>query len=457
MDAYPLVSHEGPRDVVAWRRGRSVTVADFLADVEALCAAWPTGPYVLNACSDRYRFAVGLAAALVAGKVSLLPPSHTAEVVRQLQAYEGVFCLVDGPADIAMPRHLYEDRPADADADAEPARPMPRIPGDQLMALVFTSGSTGVPTPHRKTWGEVVLDVRAEAQALVLPAQGGLCVLGTVPPQHMYGIESTVLMPMQSGGSLCAAHPFYPADIADALAALPRPRMLVTTPLHLRNLLDAGVPVPPLDLVLSATAPLSPELAQRAEAALQAPLEEIYGSTETGQIATRRSTATSAWTLLPGISLAEREGRFWASGGHVATPTPLGDLLELQGPRNFLLRGRLGDMVNIAGKRNSLAYLNHQLLAVPGVRDGTFFMRPDEAADSATRLGAFVVAPGMTAAQVRAALRHRVDAIFLPRPLVVLEHLPRNTTGKVTRETMEELFREHVLPRGVQGDLSDGA
>ncbi|RYF36429.1 MAG: beta-hydroxyacyl-ACP dehydratase, partial [Comamonadaceae bacterium] len=77
MHDYPLVSHEGPDAVVAWRRGRPITVSRFLADVDALCAAWPAGAHVLNACSDRYRFAVGLAAALVAGKVSLLPPSHT--------------------------------------------------------------------------------------------------------------------------------------------------------------------------------------------------------------------------------------------------------------------------------------------------------------------------------------------------------------------------------------------
>lgn len=453
MDAYPLVSHAGPDDVVAWRHGRAVTLDRFLSDVKALCAAWPAGHHVLNVCNDRYRFAVGLAAALVSGKVSLLPPSLTPATVRQMKAYEGAFCLADGPAAIDMPQHLFvgDEGPVDA------AGAVPMVPAAQLMALVFTSGSTGVPVPHRKVWGEVVLDVRAEAAALGLTAQAGTAVLGTVAPQHMYGIESTVLLPMQSGGALCSGHPFYPADIAAALAQLPRPRMLVTTPLHLRSLLDSGVPVPALDLVLSATAPLSSELALRAEASLQAPLQEIYGSTETGQIATRRSTATAEWTLLPGISLAEREGLFWASGGHVPVPTPLGDLLELTGPGRFLLQGRLGDMVNIAGKRNSIAFLNHQLLSVPGVRDGLFFMREDAAPDSATRLAAFVVAPGRTAAQVRDGLRERVDAIFLPRPLVLLDHLPRNSTGKITRETIDQLSREHSRRGAAQEEGSDEA
>jgi acyl-coenzyme A synthetase/AMP-(fatty) acid ligase len=452
MDAYPLVSHQEPGEVVAWRHGRPITAAQFLADVERLCAAWPAGHHVLNACSDRYRFAVGLAAALLSGKVSLLPPSHTAETVRQMKAYEGAFCLVDGPATMDMPRHLFDELAP----EGAQARPVPMIPADRTLALVFTSGSTGVPVPHRKTWGRVVLDVRAEAAALLLPHQEAVAVVATVPPQHMYGIESTVLLPLQSGGALCAGHPFYPADIAAALNEVPGPRMLVTTPLHLRNLLDSQVPLPPVRLVLSATAPLSPELARRAEARLGAPLQEIYGSTETGQIATRLSTRTSEWTLLPGIELAEREGRFWASGGHVGEPTPLGDLLELTAPGRFLLQGRLGDMVNIAGKRNSLAYLNHQLLAIPGVQDGVFFMPGDEARDGVTRLAAFAVAPGMSVTELRDALRARIEAIFLPRPLVLLASLPRNSTGKLTRETIEALAREHLQPGLGQGETSDG-
>ena len=83
--------------------------------------------------------------------------------------------------------------------------------------------------------------------------------------------------------------PFYPADICAALAQLPRPRVLVTTPIHLRTLLAADVELPPLDLIVSATAPLSPQLALDAERRFAARLLEIYGSTETGQIAMRRT------------------------------------------------------------------------------------------------------------------------------------------------------------------------
>ena len=69
-------------------------------------------------------------------------------------------------------------------------------------------------------------------------------MIGTVPPQHMYGFESTVLMAWHSGNAFSHAQPFYPADICQALAAVPTPRVLVSSPVHLRALLDAGLALP---------------------------------------------------------------------------------------------------------------------------------------------------------------------------------------------------------------------
>jgi acyl-coenzyme A synthetase/AMP-(fatty) acid ligase len=54
---------------------------------------------------------------------------------------------------------------------------------------------------------------------------------------------------------------------------------------------------------------------------------------------------------------------------------------------------------------------------------------------------AFVVAPTLTPAQVTAALRERIDAAFLPRPIVMLERLPRQLTGKLPRESLKALAR----------------
>jgi acyl-coenzyme A synthetase/AMP-(fatty) acid ligase len=429
MARLPLLAHASPGDVVAWRQGRPVSRSRFLGDVAHLAAQLPAGGHLLNACSDRYHFAVGLAAGIVAGKVSLLPSTYTAPDAVQ---------LTDGePLPAGLPCVAY---PA-GETGPEVAE-VPLIDAERLVAWVFTSGSTGVPLPHGKTWGPLVHNVRAEAERLGIAARPHH-LLGTVPPQHMYGIESTVLVALQSGGAFHAGRPFFPADIAAALAELPHPRMLVTTPFHLRTLLDAGLELPPAELVLSATAPLSVELAAAAEARFGAPLLEIYGSTETGQVASRRTTTDAQWTLFPGIRLAEREGRTWASGGHVEAPVVLADLIDLVDDAHFTLRGRTGDLVNIAGKRSSLGFLQHQLHAVTGVEDGVFFLPEDERSDGITRLAALVVAPGLDAGSLLEALRSRIDPVFMPRPLIFVDALPRNATGKLPRETCLALLAEY--------------
>src|SRR6185312_4469848 len=445
MDSLALVTHNGIGDVFAYRRGEAITVGRFLADVQQLAALYPPGGHVLNVCADRYHFAVGLGAALVTRKISLLPPNHTPEMVRQLQLLApDVFCLCDAATSVALPQLAYPGpQPRTSDARPAPAD-VPRIAADQIAAYVFTSGSTGLPVPHRKTWGALVRNVSAGAARLGLSGGARHSIIGTVPPQHMFGFESTVLLALQGAAALCAEHPFYPADICAALAAVPRPRLLVTTPVHLRALLSAGLPVPALDLVVSATAPMQKALAQAAEAALAAPLLEIYGSTETGQIATRRTATTEPWALFPQVRLVPQGERVWVSGGHVETPVAVGDVLECVDDQHFLLRGRKADLVNIAGKRSSLAYLNHQLNAIEGVQDGVFFM-PDEddTAPGVARLRAFVVAPGLSMAALRAALRERIDPAFMPRPLLFVERLPRNSTGKLPREALQALARAH--------------
>jgi acyl-coenzyme A synthetase/AMP-(fatty) acid ligase len=447
---FSLLGHNNDDDVLAWRHGKGVTVRQFLDDVRHLAAALPSGKHMLNACSDRYQFAVGLAAALLTEKISLLPPTHTPEMVGQLQDLRpDVFCLADAPHAIDLPALLYQDAFAQGSKSSDPhsLRDIPCFPGNQPVADVFTSGSTGTPVPHRKTWGALVHSARAEGMQLGLSPRDGSrpCnVIGTVPPQHMYGFESTVLLPLQCGGAIYAGHPFYPADIVSAIQAVPRPRVLVTTPVHLRVLLTAGIELPAIDLIVSATAPLSAQLAQSCEEIFGAPLLEIYGSTETGQIATRRSVQTAEWELFPEVTLTPHDNRFWACGGHVEQVMPMNDVLEPIDNRRFLLHSRLDDLVNIAGKRSSLAYLNHHLMSIPGVLDGAFFMPDDSNHDAVVRLMAFVVAPGMTSSALHAALKVRIDSIFLPRPLVLLESLPRNATGKLPREALLKLAQAHL-------------
>jgi acyl-coenzyme A synthetase/AMP-(fatty) acid ligase len=448
METIPLLSHQSPDAVIAYRRGVPVTAQHFLADARRLAESLAPGRHVLNVCLDRYRFTVGLAACLITERVSLLPSTHTPEVIRQLlQFAPDVFCLTDEPAcAIELPRFLV---PNDLEGTAVPWE-VPQIAVTQLAAIVFTSGSTGTPLPYKKTWGRLARCVRDGAPRLGLLDGRTHTLIGTVPPQHMYGFESTVLLALLSGNAFSAERPFYPADIRTAVAAVPQPRALITTPIHLRTLLAEGIELPPVDLIVSATAPLAVEIAHAAEAQFQTRLLEIYGSTETGQIATRRTAESVSWHLWPGVRLDASQDEVFAQGGHVEQRTAMCDVIEILDGGEFLLHGRTADLVNVAGKRSSFAYLNTQLNAIPGVDDGAFFLRELASAGrtGVTRLAAVVVAPTLSAAELTEQLRQRIDPVFLPRPLLLVDRLPRNATGKLPQAALLEFAESRLGASG---------
>jgi acyl-coenzyme A synthetase/AMP-(fatty) acid ligase len=174
---------------------------------------------------------------------------------------------------------------------------------------------------------------------------------------------------------------------------------------------------------------------------------EIYGSTETGALATRRPTQGTEWETYSGIAMEQNQDQTRACAEHFDTPQTLNDVVELLGPNRFRLLGRNSDMINIVGKRNSLAFLNQLLLGLPGVEDGVFCMHDSGSADETPRLLAFVVAPSLTGAAIQASLRQHVDPVFLPRPLVVLATLPRDANGKLPASAMAELRATHLATR----------
>jgi acyl-coenzyme A synthetase/AMP-(fatty) acid ligase len=135
----------------------------------------------------------------------------------------------------------------------------------------------------------------------------------------------------------------------------------------------------------------------------------------------------------------------WVHDGHVEGRVRLSDVIEPAPDGRFRLVGRHADMVNIAGKRTSIAHLNAQLLAVDGVRDGCFVQQQADDGGDGTRierLAALCVAPALDARQVLAQLRERIDPVFLPRPLLMVDALPRNATGKLARSDVLALLRE---------------
>ena len=440
----PILRHAGAADAVCRSRVGIATAAQLAADVASLAERLPMANHVVNLCRDRYRFTVGLCAALKRGQVTLLPMSAVPGPIASLaRHYPTLYALHDqsaGPAGIRDFPYPTTLNVADCDAFGVVAE----FPSQQCAVVLFTSGSTGEPQPHARSWGALVASARAAATSLGLEGLASATILGTVAHQHSYGLESIVMLALQQGFAFHGAHPLLPADIATALAMVEGPRILVTTPIHLRSLLYQKIELPALHRIVCATAPLATELAREAEARYGAPLYEIYGCTEVGQIATRRTVETDRWSCIDNMHLRESGGEVRADGPAAASDAPLNDLIELLEDGRFLLHGRKSDLVNIGGKRSSLPYLNFHLNAIEGVRDGVFVMPAD--GGGLARLSAYVVAPGLSAQDVLTALRRVIDPAFLPRPLHIVEVLPRNALGKLSELALTQL-RDAVTRR----------
>lgn len=433
----PLLDGSREQPVLFAPDGAPVSRGEFLARVRAVAAALPQATHVINLCERRDAFIIGLCAAASRGQVTLLPPSRAEDVVAEVQSrHPGSYCMGDAGVNGAADVHVDPALPGIGGAD-------PAIDPEAVFVVGFTSGSTGAPVAYPKTFAGFRISTAQNVSALdgLLDRGEQFSVVATVPPQHMYGMELSVLLPLVGPAAVHAGRPFFPQDIATALAQVPAPRLLVTTPLHLRALVESGVELPELKVIVTATAPLPQELAAAAETRYRCEVREMFGSTETCVIARRRTAHENDWTLLPGVELQPQAEGTLVLRESLTQPVLLADLVELDTDgRRFALRGRSADLLEIAGKRASLADLTRRLQQVPGVRDGVMVQAAVDV-QGVRRLIAIVVADADVGDEdILALLRRSSDPVFLPRRILRVDILPRNETGKLPRAEIDAIL-----------------
>lgn len=434
----PLLAATEQTRPVYWRNGQAIDSNRFLSDVERVRRAMPTGVPVVNLCADRYDFAVSFAAVAANGQCNLLPSSRAPEVIAALLDAHPGSVAVAGREDHNVPTRCLR-----LPAHDSPCPPvLPLLAPDQCVAIGHTSGSTGQPSAHPKSWSQLLASNARNMDVLVPYLGTAFHVIATVPSQHMYGIEMALLLPLGGTVSVACEMPFYAADVVAAIEAMPEPRALVTTPLHLRALLDAGLPIPALGAILSATAPLPVELARSAEECTGARVIELFGSTETCVIASRQPVRNPIWALHRDVEIHPQPDGTRVHAPWLPAEILLADLVDQPDPRHFHLRGRSADLLEIAGKRASLGDLTQRLLAIPGVVDAAVLQRDDQDARGARRLAALVEAPGLDPQAILARLRPQLDPVFLPRPLYCVDKLPRNAVGKLPRSALLAMLEE---------------
>ncbi|CAO3449822.1 hypothetical protein [Azospirillum argentinense] len=421
-----------------------VTFARFRADVAGNAARLKGCRRGLLVAADGYWGAVGLLALLHAGAEVTIPPN----------AQPGTLAALTADGAIPVGGDLGSDLDGDFGGNLEPGGAgMALAPLDPETPLsFFTSGSTGEPKRVVRTLG--MLEAEALATEAVLGRLAGPTarVHATVPHQHVYGLNFRLLWPLVTGRPFARTmHELWET----ALAALDAESVLVTSPAHLTRL--AGIaPLPPSRrpaLVLSAGAPLPEPAAREAAAIFGTPVNEIFGSTETGAIAHRRREAGDpSWHPLPGVVAGRTpDGRLRVGAPHVEGGEHVGsDLVEMAGDGGFRLLGRADRIAKVEGKRVSLPEVEAQLRRSPLVADAAVLTLEQlcavvvPSAEGAARLA------DLGAFRFGRLLRRELSAVQepagLPRRWRFVSRLPDGALGKRRHADIAALFEESALP-----------
>lgn len=436
---YALTDFLQQSSIPAFAGERAVSRAELVVHVRAVAAALrlaheatPLRTRVVIACEQRATFAAALFGAWQAGLVAELPPDGKPETMDRLRAEPEVLLVI---RDDHVTSYLQ--------TTGAPNEPLRILADDAVLVVLHTSGTTAAPRRFEKTARALL------GETLALHATFGdapATFLATVPPQHLYGLLFGILLPLRRGATVVDHPALFPEDVRAALATH-TVTTLVSTPTHLRALAALPRAWPRELTVLTSSAPLAPELHGKLSRELGWTVHDVFGSTETGGIATR-STPDASWRPLSGVTVrAADDDQHLELHSAWSSVTSCDDRIAVAPDGSFEHLGRVDDIVKIGGKRVALSVVEAALRRIPGVTDAAVIACDD--ANRGQRLVAFVTGlPSANGAeQVRAELGREFDPVIVPRRVVVVGALPREANGKLRRERLEALLTAPVEQR----------
>lgn len=338
--------------------------------------------------------------------------------------------------------------------------------------MSYTSGTTGrrkgvYVGVHDEAWGETV--VRGEHEAFD-ERHGDLHLV--VSPLHHSGPFRHAFVTWFTGGRV-AVLPGFDAELMRSSLRELRPTSLFCVPTHLHRLLAlpdvSADDLSSLQLLAHAGAPCPTPLKERVlELAPDGAVWEFYGSTE-GQFTV---CPPDVWRDAPGTVGQARPGRrleirdtdedgvgtvwvdapehtrweYWDEPERTAevwdgSAFTVGDLGRLDAHGRLFLHGRPGDLVISGGVNVYPAEVERRLLEHPAVGESVVFGVPDQ--EWGERVVAAVVPwpdhdPDPDA--LREHCREGLQAPEVPRRILVVDELPRTSTGKTRRTGLAEHF-----------------
>ncbi len=419
---------------LAYIGSKAVSAAQFHADVDRLLDQFADAGDTLISCPGRYGFGVALLASWIAGKTAVLPPNHLEDTLQEMRSRFNITFECD--ASWAEQQSALHKITAHEQWQV-------RIPANLIAVKLFTSGSTGFPKTVAKSMANLIDEVRTVHAQFNWPAKP---VVASVPAQHLYGLTFSLLLPWVMEVPWIDETPLYAQDISRTIRAA-NAGILISIPDQYKALLEDQADCNGL-MCLSAASLLPRETAQRWQRRCGQEILEIYGSTETGIIGFRRQLTSEPWEAFPQVRLISNSatltvqspfvGYEWQEGFQTA------DRVTLLEDNRFHLLGRADSMVKIAGKRISLTGIENILTYCPGVNDAAVISVPVNGIIRDKALWAVVAASAEHALStqiIQAFLQKKLDSVEVPRRILIVDRLPRNSNGKLPRKVLEEMFR----------------
>ncbi len=317
-----------------------------------------------------------------------------------------------------------------------------------------TSGSGG----EAKTIVKTAVQIESEARALAatIPfGRGKTAVLGSVSPQHMYGLTFRFALPLLMGWAMVRRQNAYPELLLSASLNVPSDyqNVWIASPALLNRFgenRDWAALNGRIDGIVSAGGELPPETAALLEQYAVRPYE-VYGSTETGIIASRQKQ--TLWQPFPNVSVRNTGKSVEISSPWTGGVQHIADCIETH-EDGFALLGRQDRIIKLADKRISLNQIEHELLKHPWIADAHCALHPKH---GRIAVWAALDTEGITAwlgqgrTAVIAALKQHLaqtqDTAALPRYWRFTDRLPRNGQGKITAADFQTALAEPAAPQ----------
>lgn len=329
------------------------------------------------------------------------------------------------------------------------------IPPQHTLLEVYTSGSTGDPKAFTKTL-QMIADELQALQALQLDTQPSK-VIATVSHQHLYGMTFRLFRPFVSGVLFSTYLTEY---LEDVIADVGEGEIfsLISSPAHLSRFnehLNWKAIQGCCAEVISSAAPLKRKDSLLVQAVLNAPVKEVYGSSETGAIAWRmqatKAKGDAAWQPLSHLSLSSSTDDTLLVEVQTNKQTvALGDQVRFNRDGSFDLLGRVDQLVKVEGKRVSLLAVEKLLENISLVSEAKVVTLSNKRVEVAavlclSELGIETLAQQgkkFLVTQLKFALKSYLEPVAIPRRWRFVSAFPTNTQGKLTIPLLTAMFVE---------------